>query len=40
MSKKQDPKRKAQLNEKARTESFRFQVMWEKKEPEIAGNAG
>ena len=30
MSKKQDPKRKAQLNEKARTESFRFQVMWEK----------
>ena len=30
MSKKQDPKRKAQLNEKARTESFRFQVTWEK----------
>ena len=30
MSKKQNPKRKAQLNEKARTESFRFQVMWEK----------
>ena len=27
MSKKQNPKRKAQLNEKARTESFRFQVM-------------
>ena len=30
MSKKQDPKRKAQLNAKARTESFRFQVTWEK----------
>ena len=30
MSKKQNPKRKAQLNEKARTESFRFQVTWEK----------
>ena len=30
MSKKQAPKRKAQLTEKARTESFRFQVMWEK----------
>ena len=27
MSKKQDPKRKAQLKERARTESFRFQVM-------------
>ena len=32
MSKKQDPKRKAQLNAKARMESFRFQVMWEKKQ--------
>ena len=27
MSKKQDPKRKAQLKERAKTESFRFQVM-------------
>ena len=30
MSKKQDPKRKAQLNAKARMEAFRFQVVWEK----------
>ena len=30
MSKQQNPKRKAQLSERARTESFRFQVMWEK----------
>ena len=30
MNKRQDPKRKAQLNAKARVESFKFQVMWEK----------
>ncbi len=41
MSKKQNPKRKAQLNEKARTESFRFQVTWEKnqKMPEMPDEA-
>ncbi len=41
MSKKQDPKRKAQLTEKARTESFRFQVTWEKnqKMPEMPDEA-
>ena len=30
MCNKQDPKRKAQLNAKARMEAFRFQVVWEK----------
>lgn len=37
MSKKQNLKRKAQLNAKAKMESFRFQVMWEKnqKMPEM-----
>ena len=37
MSKKKNPKRKAQLNEKALIESFKFQVTWEKKHrlPEI-----
>ena len=41
MNKKQNPKRKAQLNEKARTESFRFQVTWEKnqKMPEMPDEA-
>lgn len=41
MSKKQDLKRKAQLSVKARMESFRFQVTWEKnqKMPEIPDEA-
>lgn len=38
MGKKQNLKRKAQLNAKTRMESFRFQVMWEKnrKMPEMS----